>query len=514
MCAAFVVGMLNLLLSNLSRRETEEPARSKLALAGLLFCLALGSKELAIIGPILLVPLLWKNGSKTRPLRLRAFVIMMIAAAYVGLRYSLLGGFGLGADYPTDSWLMNLATSATAFWHFAGRSLLPISPTISDAWPVAQQAGPKEVIAIIMLGLLVAGMLWGLKRRFVWAFGLFWFCCWLIPVSGLVPLQHQVADRFLYPAAWGILLSVTSILATCIDRELLPARPTSFGVVAICLLLGYHTFDQSRYWRDDTTLFDHMLQLDPNFAEGHLAMASRAHEDGDYEQAIDHASQAQQIRRDKSIRSYSSPFLEHTYRGLAHYHLRDLKSAESDLLEALRVRPENSIALYHVGLIAMSTGDLTEARGYFESSLKRNPGDRLCRGNLAHVYLLLQQPAACESLLRSVMKADTASLIDLSNYATALLLLHRYDDAYDAFTRLNQSPTGQRHNAGEACLGWREKLEDGRRWVLRRSESDRPRTSDREIRRPVLWSLACRAPDRLADSHRAINRSVHSSRIR
>ena len=65
-----------------------------------------------------------------------------------------------------------------------------------------------QVAAVLGLIALAAVLVYGCYRRWPPVVGLMWYVIWMLPAAGLVPLRYFRAERYLYPASWGLLLAV------------------------------------------------------------------------------------------------------------------------------------------------------------------------------------------------------------------------------------------------------------------------------------------------------------------
>lgn len=428
--------------------------------SGLLcFLIAVGCKELGLAIPLVLAPLVLsedaavrRNGAGAK----RLGFVLTLAAGVVLYRANVLGGIGLNAEYPTAGLWTNVGTFARVWWYHVLRVLWPFAPSISDSWSPSTGFGFLELVSLV--GILV--MIWvtarGLLGRKFWSYPVAWFVCWMLPVSGVLPLRHVSAERYLYPASWGIIF-VCLVVWTAIMRRLrIPLLQAWVPVVVCCVVLAGHTVTQATYWDNDQALFDHSVSQDDHYAEGHLALSSLALDRGDYRTALAEVDTAIRVGLDSQHVAYTSPFLEQTYRGLSLYHLGEFESSRDAFSRALTIRPNNSTAYYHMGLVSIALSELPMADQYLTKSLQLNPDDALCRGNLAHVQLLRNEPAKCIRLLEPLVETESPTEVDLSNYGTAQLLGKDFAGAKTTFARLNDNKQIPPAPATLAKLAWAE----------------------------------------------------------
>jgi tetratricopeptide (TPR) repeat protein len=360
-------------------------------------------------------------------------VLFLCAAAVVAWRFAALGGTGLGGEHADGSVSHTAGTFARLWWYYVARVLVPVSPSIVDRWPLTRDIRLAELAA--WLGWVVLALLGvrALLRGSTWVMLLAWYVLWLLPVSGLVPLRHLYAERYLYPASWGVLAGAALLVFTFI-----PNRRHAPHIVLSCLALALATATayENRFWRSDEKLFAHAVEQDPNYVEGHTSLAEIALKRGEYAKSIEHSEQALRAADDPDFASYVSPVMAHTNLGLALYHLGEHEKASAHFIEANRARPDSAITHYHLGLCAAARGHSAAAREHYENALRLKPGDYLAQSNLAHVHLVSGNPAECISLLRPLIEQRPDDRLNRANFATALLMSKDFANAEVQFEEL------------------------------------------------------------------------------
>ena len=251
MCAAFGIASLLALGRAVGDVKAAESSHGKiagwLALASVCLMLAIGSKELGFVVPIIATIFYWPPltvgfSSEQRTLRnvriAGLATLWLCAVVLLMYRASVVQATGLDAPYPTDSLSRNVAMSAHLWWHYVLRILIPYEVRLSDAWPRVQQMSPFDMLAIVAWLTTAIAIAFGLVRRQPVALAVAWFVIWAAPASGIVPLRHFRAERYLYPASWGILLAATLILLPWLSRAFAShaqrATIVVFSLIAIC----------------------------------------------------------------------------------------------------------------------------------------------------------------------------------------------------------------------------------------------------------------------------------------
>ncbi len=426
-----IVGYLNAADAGNSMKR-----RAWTATAVLSLIFALGFKELACVVPLFISAVEWmgltersadNGGRRSRfPLLLTLWIVVTV---WFLLRILLLGGFGLNVDYPSDSPFGNLATHSRLWWHYMGLVLWPVPVLLSDRWRISHALAADDLAAIVGVLAIVVGTAAALLRRHWWALFWVWYIVWLLPVSGIVPLRHLRAERYLYPASWGLLMLIASAGAYFSWRmRSVSARyglHALAGVVALGLALK--TVGENRVWRSDVNLFGRAVERDPHYVEGRLALAYQHLNNQDYSTAAHLSELAIQDAKNPDFSGYWSAYIAHTNFGLALYHQQKFAAARREFAKAVRLQPGLSTAHYHAGLAALGLREFEEAERVFARALELDPDDPLAAANLAFARLQRGDAAGCVELLAPLIDRNPNDIVNRRNYASALLLLRRFD---------------------------------------------------------------------------------------
>lgn len=285
-------------------RDSLGPKGAWRALAALLcFALALGSKETAVVIPLIVSWAAWvqpqwflgSSSPRSRGLRLAARVVPFWVGLclYAALRQNIMGALAPvsihWADLPAQM-LRALAAAAT----YGEMTLIP-RPTTGyvRVEPPTSLADGRVLLGLAFVGLLLAG-LWGLRRRHpAAALALGWYTAALLPVSNVLPVywkhEVQVAERYLYPSlvGWCLFLAVgLHGLRVALDTR--SRRFRCLGTAMAGLVLGTFlvvTAAKVGAWRDDVMLWTAASAADPGSASARANLVLALAQAGDLEGA-------------------------------------------------------------------------------------------------------------------------------------------------------------------------------------------------------------------------------------
>jgi Flp pilus assembly protein TadD len=370
------------------------------------YVLALGSKSIAMVLPVVLVVLdvyplrRFRAGARSVVVEKLPFLALGMASAIVA--YQAVAGAALLTSFERYSWAARVAMGAYTLTFSLEKTAFPIAlsplyelPTRID--PLAPRFLVSIVAVVAMTALFVL-----LRRR--WPAGLaLWSCyvAFLLPVSGLVVHQgpQLVTDRYSYLAGlpWALLAGAgVGWLVTAAARGAVPARLARVaGGVAVTGLvgLGVLSWQQTEVWRDTDTLWRHALDLDPLCSVCHSNL------------------------------------------GVFHMNAGDPGTALAHLSQAVALRPDRARYRANLGLVLMKQGRYTEALPHLERAIEQFPEYPDALAGLGVALINVHRPEAALPYLRRAVARKPDHTLGRTNLAAALILLDRVPEAVDEYRR-------------------------------------------------------------------------------
>jgi tetratricopeptide (TPR) repeat protein len=301
------------------------------------------------------------------------FFALAAAAGAMTIQAQSAGGAVASLDrFPLSVRVMNALVSYVAYlektaWP-AGLSVRYPHPGITlPVWKVV-------VATLILVAITWAAVRW-LRSRPYLAVGWFWYLGTLVPVIGVVQVGDQaMADRYTYLPLIGIFMAIAWGL-----RDAAAARPrlrTALPWLAAALLpvLTALAWQQTRYWRDSVTLYEHSLSVVEGDPLLHYNLANELREQGRSDEAVRHYQEA--LRFDPTyVAAHTNlgPLLAQqgrTEQAIAHY------------TAALRIKPGLAEAHNNLGMLLGEQGKVADAIPHFEEALRLKPELESARRNL------------------------------------------------------------------------------------------------------------------------------------
>lgn len=219
------------------------------------------------------------------------------------------------------------------------------------------------VIILTISALVIAN----LRQRPYYAVGWFWYLGTLVPVIGLVQVGFQShADRYMYIPMIGLSIALAWGAADAVERW--PAiRTTVAPVFALsCLSCMVLAFQQTSYWRNTETLYQHAVDVtsDNWMAEGYLG-SYLMKRPGRRAEAVQHLEAALRIHPDTSA--------THNNLGLCMLDAGLYDAALTHFQTAMRLEPGTAAPLNNAGLSLMRKGDYAGAIPYLTAALRAEP---------------------------------------------------------------------------------------------------------------------------------------------
>ncbi len=381
-------------------RFVEEPRAGRYALALALFTAGLLSKSVVVTLPVaLLVWHWWQHGRVTRIdlLRLAPFMAVAVAVTAGDLSfYTSREPLELGYTLAERALI-----ASRALWFYAGKLLWPADlAVIYPLWEIDAR-DPLAWTYVAAAAALAAGLWLGRHRigRGPLA-GVVYFAVTLGPVLGFVDygyLQFSfAADRFQYLASSGVLAVLIGAAAHGVGKLPEGYRRGALGLAAaVVLVLGALTWRQAGVYRDEVTLFSHVVAHNPQARDAHLNLGNALIEAGRNEEGLEASRIAMEQRPDSAD--------AHSNLALAQMNLKRFDASGESLRRALELDPRHKSALQNTAELYRKQGRYEEAIEAYRAVLARDRRYALAHAGLGDALFQRERyREAVESLQKAV----------------------------------------------------------------------------------------------------------------
>jgi tetratricopeptide (TPR) repeat protein len=343
--------------------------------------------------------------------------LWVLTVVYLVLRVRFLGTLAHNrlwlADYET------VFSAITLFGQYMWKLLWPVRLCAYYVFEVSDDPTDPRILAGLVALALVTILfiaLWKFDR--IASFGVVWVAVTLLPVLNATWLGSNVfTERYLYlPSVgfcWVIAWGWTRLFAWSAQskypwRWLLAA---TLGVTAVGCVVRIVT--RNPVWRDDMTLYTRTLAASPN------------------------------------------AYYMHNNLGVVYWGQADIKAAEREWTEALRLAPNATIVLDNLALFNLSFRHYDESVGYSLRSLAADPVDPEAHLNLGSAYLEMGNIQQAEVELRAAAALAPLDAKARAGLGELYLKQLRLPEAEEQFHRSLDSHPNLRGYVGLGVVRWR-----------------------------------------------------------
>jgi len=265
------------------------------------FALALFSKETAIAFPVIVAAdyFLFGNRDKRNAMNWCVGAITLVVF-YSAIRIYALGSF-LRVNESSSDPLSIVQAGLTFCGLYLSKMFLPIHLNAFYDFSIPIPFGVSWPGLVVLCCVLILAFTFRKNKIFV--FGCVWFATLLLPAlfsKGVSPALF--AERYLYLPSAGFFLALISFPLT----TFLPP-----ALIAIALLFGGMTYERSKVWHDDLTLWKDTVEKSPLSPTANYNLGTAYARQKDYEHAAVYYRQAIVMNPSRSDPYYDLAICEH-----------------------------------------------------------------------------------------------------------------------------------------------------------------------------------------------------------
>ncbi len=307
------------------------------------FILSLLSKATAVVLPILLILLdylaekkfLWKFIWIKWPYFLTSLVF-----GIVNIKAQNSIDFIQPISY-NYTFLQLISITVYAFVWYISQLFIPIGMAAKHLYPrvLENQIALTYFLGWIGLIILAFATYWFRKNK-LFVTGILFYASTIILLVKIIPTGNDiVSERYSYLPYIGLGLSLGSIIMLWLEQK--KAYLTHSFFVLLALVWGILTFQQSKHWENETTIWSRVIETEPGLPLAYFERAKSYQDAKEFDKAIADYTQTIEL----------SPNFYEAYinRGLSNYLKQNSEQALTDFTLAIKMDPENGLAYYHRG---------------------------------------------------------------------------------------------------------------------------------------------------------------------
>lgn len=345
-CAVLLLASLLLYLRYMDTGEARWASFS-----GLVYILALLTKEFALVFPFVVLAFLFITGKWRRRDLVSFMASLVFVIAFLALRATVISGLGVEIDVSTFH-----IRVLNAFEVLANYMRLTIMPVGQKALYTFEPG----YLPAILIGLAATASLlviaWR-KRQTEWiVLSVIWYLGFLAPVSNVFPLSGSpMAERFMYVSLMG-----AGLAAAGLYERYVRGRLGKLIAASLLLSLAVLTVMRGPVWKDERALYTHMTLASPDSYKGFYNLGNLYFEDGDFKEASRMWEQTLEKKPDM-MAVYNNL-------GVAYERSGDYQRAEQFYRKLLDGH-SNSTVHSNLAMVLMKQGRLEEAVKSFDAAI-------------------------------------------------------------------------------------------------------------------------------------------------
>lgn len=351
----------------------------------MLYLCAMLSKATTITLPLLFLAILFCRQQK---FHLRAAAQVMIPSGIIMLAAffffkTIATQTHMIAEEGLSSWSLaeRLAVALQIPLYYLGKMVVPVGFSIAYDVPFALTLASWKVVGSVVTMAVLGVMAALLRKKYpVFLFGLLWYMVTLLPVMNFFLTHPVVADRYYYLPSYGIVLTIVALLLKegrwAVQRQVL----LIFAVVTLSLV----SFSQNRVYRNDTTLWEQAVAVNPASIKSVSNLGWNYFHNGSYDKAFAAFTRLRHLApADRNLDLAN---------GLLHFQRMEWNEAVISLQAALSKKDDALDTLDLLAKTYYNLGDYSRAIACFEEMQLSRESDMVgYRANAARSIDLLRQ---------------------------------------------------------------------------------------------------------------------------
>ena len=249
--------------------------------------------------------------------------------------------------------------------------------------PIVSFTDVKAIITILVFSALGVYALINLKKKNVFAYSILFFFITMSVVSNIfIMIGATLGERFLFIPSLAFCMAVPFLLNR-FGKNILA------GAIGIILFLfSFKTISRNKDWKDNFSLFLSGVEATPNSSRAQSALGSSYREQAEkeqnpgiavplYQKAIEQYKRAVEILPDNTEALYNL--------GVCYYSTGEKDNALKIYEKTLQVSPDHTNAANNAGVIHFERKEYEIAKKYFLQSIQYSPNNADALGNLGAI---------------------------------------------------------------------------------------------------------------------------------
>lgn len=366
--------------------------KEKFVFSCFFYLFSLFSKEAALIYPFFIVFYLLFFKKKEKVYIGYLLSLFFISFFYLVLRNSIIK-INLSSSFPLYQRILFFITAIPKYIFLI---FFPVNQHMSYTVKLPSTFLEREVILSLIFLILLFFLITFKKDRII-AFFFGWYFIFLLPYSGIIPINAFFAEHFVYLSSCGIFVIFVYIL-----------QKLKLRLIFCLLVIGYififslATLRYSSLWRNEVYFYKRIIKLSPNSFCAYNNLGVVYLNQGDVEKASQLFKEALKIY---------PQFLKAKLNLAYTYFLKnELSQAKRMIKEVLDKDPYHPLACNMLGNIYLKEKRYKEAEYFYKKALKKNILLPSLWVDLFFFYQNIGEVKKAEEIKKKIEKLDKFSL--------------------------------------------------------------------------------------------------------
>ena len=318
-----------------------------------------------------------------------------------------------------------IAVSSYSLMFYLWKEIAPVG--LAPLYEMPQHVNPWEprFLAGYVFVVALAGSIWIGTRKHWSGFvaAMTAFVLVTLPMLGAVQNGPQIAaDRYTYHAAVALAVLVAGGALRLLSRA---RGGTVCLAVVVVLTLGVLTWEQSGVWRTSETLWQQVLDVDPNSSIAHSSMANVRYKQNRVHEGLEHSQRAVAL----------NPNYGKGFNGLGVGLAREGRVAEAIAAyeRALLLEPTFDEAETNLGVSLAQRNDIEGAISHYAHALSINPDNSNAHVNWGNALVRLGRPGEAVEHYAAAIRIQPDNTDAEVNWGASLARQGQYAGAIEHF---------------------------------------------------------------------------------
>jgi protein O-mannosyl-transferase len=253
------------------------------------------------------------------------------------------------------------------FTNYIHKLIIPLNLTLPTPQVHFYEISKWKTTGCLVLILAVSALVIKGRRRYPFLVtGWLWYLIILFPISGMIRiLVDKIADRYSYISLTGLFIMIAWGAPELLKRWRHQRAALAISAIVVTACLMSLSWNQTRYWKNSITLFQHTIDVYPDDYKSRIRLAAAFMNEKKFDEAI--------VELNYNIQNHPHEIKTYHNLGVAYKEQKKFADAEQAFRKALAINPNYWQAYSALGLLSMDQGKDDDALYHFQKTIQFRP---------------------------------------------------------------------------------------------------------------------------------------------